>query len=213
MLEGHAPGLQAVEGEGEDGGRRRRRGRGGRGGRGDRPERGERAPREGQAQDEQPANRELFGSEAPSPRHEEPAPMHAQAEAPAQREPRPPRAERTTEPAETLAQKPVKPALVAPAPPAAFHAVIQHDDTAEEESSHKPVRKRRHGSDGGVQEAQPLQLVETQVEVPQPTAMEDDEPRRPVRRRRRGGDSAHNEPLMLVETQQSNEGNQPGVQP
>lgn len=159
-------------------------------------------------QDEQSGNRELFGNEAASSRAEETSAPHVHAEPPKHHEFRP-HADKPTEPAEVIAPKPVKPALVPPAPPAAFHAVSQHDEVADE--THKPVRRRRQGAEGGgLQEAQPLQLVETQVEV-QPITLESDEPRRPVRRRRRGGGSAESEPLMLVETQQPADGSQPGA--
>ena len=99
-------------------------------------------------------------------------------------------------PSETIAP-PAATAFVAPAPAAAFHAVIQHDDSDGDE--HKPVRKRRSHEDAHASQAAELQLVETQAPV---TSMpiEDDLPRRTRPRRRRGGQVA-NEPLMLVETQ------------
>ena len=85
--------------------------------------------------------------------------------------------------------------------PVAFKAVIQHDD-AEDADAHRPQRKRRHGSDEANQ-AQQLQLVETQVEAA-PLPVEDELPRRTKPRRRRSG-SAEAEPLKLVETQASTE--------
>lgn len=86
-------------------------------------------------------------------------------------------------------------------PLAAFHAVSQHDEAADE--SHRPVRKRRQERGSGAAGEAPLQLVETQaaaIEVP----MEDDLPRRTKPRRRRGTDIP-NEPLKLVETQPGDE--------
>jgi len=87
------------------------------------------------------------------------------------------------------------------AAPVAFKAVIQHDD-AEDNEAHRPQRKRRHASDEPNQ-AQPLQLVETQVEAA-PIVVEDELPRRTKPRRRRSG-SEEAEPLKLVETQPSAE--------
>ena len=87
---------------------------------------------------------------------------------------------------------------IAPAPPAAFHAVSEHDTVADEAASHKPVRRRRHEPEQPVAEA-PLQLVETQAPAA-PIEIEDELPRRTRPRRRRGG-TVQDEPLQLVETQ------------
>lgn len=95
---------------------------------------------------------------------------------------------------------PATAAAVPPAPPAAFHAVIQHEDGDTE--THKPVRKRRrHAGDATSNEPAPLQMVETQVETAAPAPAEDDLPRRTKPRRRRGAQQESG-PLMMVETQQ-----------
>jgi hypothetical protein len=104
---------------------------------------------------------------------------------------------RPTEPAETIAPPPPKPAI-APVPIAAFHAVSQHDEAADE--AHRPVRRRsRTAGESGASQEPALQLVETQaaaIDAP----LEDALPRRTKPRRRRNSDAA-SEPLKLVETQ------------
>jgi hypothetical protein len=76
-----------------------------------------------------------------------------------------------------------------------FSPVSQHEDS----EPHRPVRRRRAHEGDETPAPAPLQLVETQVEVP-PPPMEDDLPRRTKPRRRRSAPSA-SEPLKLVETQ------------
>jgi hypothetical protein len=110
-----------------------------------------------------------------------------------------PVAETTRDPAETMAP-PSTPAIP-PVPPAAFHAVSEHDAVAGSDSEpHRPVRRRRHGAEteASVGEAQ-LQMVETQAPTTAPV-IEDELPRRTKPRRRRGG-STQEEPLQMVETQ------------
>ena len=196
---------------GEGGGKRRRR-RGGRGGeRGERPERGDRPPRDSQPIGEA-SNREMFDA-APA------GAEHAPAAEPSRRRERPAEPAHRSEPQD--AAEPVNPtafafaapvaapaapvapvvshAYVSPAPPGAFHAVSEHDAAAAaEEEAHRPVRRRKQGSDSAQMEA-PLQLVETQAEAP-PPVVDDDLPRRTKPRRRRGG-AVEDAPLMLVETQ------------
>ena len=192
----------ATQGEAGEGGRRRRR-RGGRG-RGERGEGAERAPRE--ANGEATRNQEPF--DAPTIPGEPSAVAMNEAAAEPVPEERPrrerpaPRAALAENPAPAHEEETVKPQAATglpPAPPAAFHAVIQHDDV--EVEAHKPVRKRRrHEGDTASNEPAALQLVETQVETP-PPVLEDDTPRRTKPRRKRGA-QADAEPLMLVETQQ-----------
>jgi ribonuclease E len=194
----------AVPPEGEGTGRRRRR-RGGRG-RGERGEGGERVTRE--AAGDASVNGQLF--ETPTQPSETTAMEVNLAEPATMREERPHRERPSGQ--QTLAEQPqtahdeekAMPAsapAVPPAPPTAFHAVIQHDDV--ETEAHKPVRKRRrHGEETQASEPAPLQMVETQVETP-PPAGEDELPRRTKPRRRRGGEQDSG-PLMMVETQQGN---------
>ena len=108
------------------------------------------------------------------------------------------------------APAPAPRAYVPPAPPAAFHAVSEHDAAAAaaEEEAHRPQRRRRQASDATQGEVA-LQLVETQAETP-PLAAEDELPRRTKPRRRRGG-PVEEAPLMLVETQGGTE--QPDTPP
>jgi ribonuclease E len=200
--ESHAPADESqAQGEAGEGGRRRRR-RGGRG-RGERGEGAERAPRE--ASGEATRNQELF--DAPTiPSETSAVAMNEVAAEPAREErprrerpaPRAPLAE-TSPPAHEEETAPPQAATgLPPAPPAAFHAVIQHDDV--EAEAHKPVRKRRrHDGESASNEPAALQMVETQVETP-PPVVEDETPRRTKPRRRRGAE-APAEPLMLVETQ------------
>lgn len=152
--------------------------------------------------DEQAASRDLFEPsvvDTPEPvrteRLDEPrGQRHAEPREERQRVERQ-RDTRPAEPNEAFAPPP-KP-VIAPVAVAAFHAVSQHDDVADE--APKPVRRRRNpGDPGGAQEA-PLQLVETQAAAIVAPA-EDDLPHRTKPRRRRGGD-APSEPLKLVETQ------------
>jgi hypothetical protein len=99
---------------------------------------------------------------------------------------------------EPVVQAPPPIPAVAPAPPAAFHAVSEHDTVADESAAHKPVRRRHHEPATPAAEA-PLQLVETQAPAAS-IEVEDDLPRRTRPRRRRGG-AVQDEPLQLVETQ------------
>ena len=115
--------------------------------------------------------------------------MHAEPDRHAEPEPY----DFVRESAQASAPKP----FVPPAPPAAFHAVSEHDAAAAEEEAHRPVRRRKQ-ADAAPIEA-PLQLVETQAESP-PLAADDELPRRTKPRRRRGG-PVEEAPLMLVETQ------------
>jgi hypothetical protein len=88
---------------------------------------------------------------------------------------------------------------VPPAPPAAFHAVSEHDDSAEE--AHRPARRRRAEGEAAAPAPAALELVETRDEsIAPPVVVEDELPRRTKPRRRRGGGVAE-EPLQLVETQ------------
>ena len=170
LLESH-PVHESVAGHAEgEGGRRRRRGRG-RGG-----ERAERPPRENFAVE--PASIESRAAEPERAR--EPQPLDEPAEP--RTEAAPPRHE------------PV--ALVFSSAPAAFQSVSQHDDG---EESHRPNRHRRHGSDDPAQAAE-LQLVETQIEAPVPSALDEELPRRTKPRRRRS-EPRQAEPLKLVETE------------
>jgi hypothetical protein len=108
---------------------------------------------------------------------------------------------------ETLAPMPAVPA----APAVVFHAVSEHDAVVEDET-HRPARRRRHGSQDAEPVKAPLQLVETQVEVAMPVATEEEPPRRTTPRRRRGGPVV-DEPLKLVETQPGDEGTRAGNPP
>ena len=200
-LESHPPGEGAPgQGDNADSPGRRRRRRGGRGGeRGERGERAERGPRESREGSAAEENSDAVDSRAAQlAAAHEPAPFHGSAperigEGEPMYDPRndEPSEEPRHEPKHVYTQQ-------APAPaPVAFKAVIQHDD-AEDADSHRPNRRRKHGSDAA-SEPQPLQLVETQsAPVPQP--VEDDLPHRTKPRRRRTG-PAEAEPLMLVETQ------------
>jgi hypothetical protein len=99
---------------------------------------------------------------------------------------------------EDEAARPQATAGLPPAPPAAIHAVIEHDEV--ESEAHKPVRRRRQKHEEAASNvAAALQLVETQAGVPA-AATEDDLPHRTKPRRRRSGQSA-SEPLQMVETQ------------
>ncbi len=212
-MEPHAPEADSQAGENGEGSRRRRRGGRGRGGeRGERPEGGDRAPRENFAGDDA-KNRELF--EPSTPRSEEPrfvanaAPEREEPHRESRREEAPDHEEppRHVEPRrEEPRAQPV--AAAAFVPPAAFHAVSQHEETADQ--SHKPVRRRRTPDGESATQASSLQLVETQAAVVS-TPSEDDLPRRTKPRRRRGG-STEAEPLMLVETQKSTDTDKPPVQ-
>lgn len=110
-------------------------------------------------------------------------------------------------PSEAIAEaKPVPAVPVVPAE--AFHAVSEHDQVqGEEAAAHRPVRRRRQGTEAEPQASAPLQMVETQpgVAMAAPVESEEDSPRLP-RRRRRSQASAPSEPLQMVETQ-------PGAEP
>jgi hypothetical protein len=115
-------------------------------------------------------------------------------------------------PAAYVPPAPAAPAYVPPAPLtafAAFHAVSEHDEVAEE--AHRPVRKRRQPGVAGSDQPAPLQIVETQAATPPPIA-EDELPRRTKPRKRRGA-SADSEPLKLVETQNVGEAPQADTPP
>ena len=73
----------------------------------------------------------------------------------------------------------------------------EHDQVGSAEEAHRPARRRKgeHAS----AEAQPLQMVETQVPVQMAPDAENELPRRTKPRRRRGG-PAMPEPLQMVET-------------
>jgi ribonuclease E len=193
--------------EGEGQGRRRRR-RGGRGGeRGNRPERG---PRDDFATEGAPAD---AIESRPAELESERAPRHesmddsSHRDSPADHE----AVEERFDP-QIHEHEPVEPAFSQAsshgtlAAPAAFRAVSEHDEVADE-SGHHPKRKRRH-AEGQAEEAQ-LQLVETQAEAPVVPA-EDELPHRTKPRRRRS-QAADNEPLKLVETQPGTQPSQDGV--
>jgi ribonuclease E len=202
-----------------DGQGRRRRRRGGRGG--ERGERGERAPRESFAVEgaapadavEGRAARHEDVRDAPHARrdaeHEhrvEPGnampERHTESEDAPMYDPRrddegAPQPEPILERTQELkpAHEP-KLAYSSAAPPRTFQAVSEHD--AVEEEAHRPQRKRREAAHAAEQ-AQELQLVETQAEAA-PIAVEDEAPHRTKPRRRRSG-PVEAEPLKLVETQ------------
>jgi len=89
---------------------------------------------------------------------------------------------------------------VPPAPPAAFHAVSEHDAVVEESEAHRPVRRRRQGAGTEAGESSSLQMVETQAPVTSAPAVGDELRRRTKPRRRRSG-AKQDEPLQMVETQ------------
>ena len=204
-----APGGEShpgAEGTREDGQGRRRRRRGGRG----RDRNGERPPREGSGNEAPPVDATesraadleearapiLEAGEAPSHQH-----THAHHEARDEQHDR--HAVRHEPATPSMTQASATPSY-APAPAmTAFREVSEHDATAAELESHRPQRKRRH--DAPPDEANELQLVETQGDAVAPMPVEDDLPRRTKPRKRRGQAMAE-EPLKLVETQ-------PGAQP
>jgi hypothetical protein len=131
-------------------------------------------------------------------------------EPPHEAAPQPARAPRSEPSVETPAPARA-PAPALPVSNVVFHAVSEHDAVADE--AHKPVRRRRHEPADGESDAPTLQMVETQPNAPVAPAVQEDElPRRTRPRKRRGG-QAVDEPLMLVETQGSTEGNRPDSQP
>jgi hypothetical protein len=166
----------------------RRRRRGGRGR--DRGEGGEHAPHEASAAQET-AQGEMFDHAARS--GEEPRVTQPLVEA---------RTEATQE--QTPIAPVPAPAPRAPAAPVAFHEVSEHDAVPAEEGAHRPVRRRRRGaeSDAAGEQANALQLVETQAEAvaSAPVSEAEEEARRPVRRRRRSSAPADATPLQMVET-------------
>ena len=85
---------------------------------------------------------------------------------------------------------------VPPAPPAAIHAVSEHD--AVEEETHRPNRRRRQDGAPATPAPAALELVETSGQAAA-LPLEDELPRRTKPRRRRSA-VASNEPLQLVET-------------
>ncbi len=191
---------EAQNAENGDGQGRRRRRRGGRGG--ERSERGERAARDNYAVE--PASPgdaiESRGADleaARAPEHEERS--HDRADRPA------PTHERV-EPAAAPVHEPApRPVALAPVP---FKSVSEHDEASDE--LHRPNRHRRPSAADAQSQPQPLELVETQAEVPPPVA-EGELPRRTKPRRRRSG-PVEAEPLQLVETQNA-EGQRPDSTP
>ena len=204
--ESHPEGAEGAR-EGEGQGRRRRR-RGGR----NRGERGDRGPREQFGNEASPADaiesRAAELEEARAPQHEAvdtPSHQHTHARHEARDEQHDREAVRHEPVAPTMAQAPAAPTFQPMAAPVAFREVSQHDEDSAESQSHRPQRKRRHGSEHAEQQ-QELQLVETQSNAPASMpADEDDLPRRTKPRRRRA-QATIEEPLKLVETQ-------PGTQP
>ncbi|HUQ28300.1 MAG TPA: Rne/Rng family ribonuclease [Usitatibacter sp.] len=197
----------------EEGQARRRRRRGGRGG-ADRANRPERGPREGFATEAVEAS-PAHAMESPAPElesapaaHHEPVhhqPVHHEPVEDAVQERYDPQVHER-EPEEPPVRHTSSHGTLAA--PAAFKAVSEHDETAEESAHHHPKRKRRH-AEGEAAAAQPLQLVETQVEAPV-VPVEDELPRRTKPRRRRS-QAADNEPLKLVETQPGAQVSQDGA--
>jgi len=100
---------------------------------------------------------------------------------------------------------------IPPAPPAAIHAVSEHDAAADESEAHRPVRRRRQGADHEEAAATPsLQMVETQAPTMSAPPVDDELPRRTKPRRRRGG-ATQEEPLQMVETQPGSDSHADGT--
>ncbi len=191
----------ADAGEGTSAGRRRRRGRGRSGERGDRP------PREGVASQQNEAT--TLASEASHPQDAMPR-EHARDEEPRREESHREETRREEPRREEAMQReePVRASAAAAEPPRApvlphveFHAVSEHEDNQETAPHHRRQRRNRAGESGSAPVQTPLQLVETQAEVPPASTLEEDDLPRRTRPRRRRNAPTDTGPLQLVETQ------------